>query len=217
MKIVKVYGELRKKLGQSSFELDVENPSHAIKALCVNFPDLTNWFLSNDEQGNGFKVTVGKQKIYKTNLKPMVEPWSERDVMHIVPVIKGAGRGMGQILAGALLIGLAVFAGPAVGGFLGTSGLGSGLFGAAVSKTLGYIGLSLVAGGISQLLSPSPPSFNEASKLQSFSFSGIVNVAQQGLPVPVCYGRVITGSVVISAGLNSEQLVTTQHPPDGDG
>tara|TARA_R100000234_G_scaffold33463_1_gene19673 strand:- start:380 stop:1015 length:636 start_codon:yes stop_codon:yes gene_type:complete len=209
MKIVKVYGELRKKLGQSSFELEVDNPSHAIKALCVNFPELTNWFLSNDEQGNGFKVTIGKQKIYKTNLKPMIEPWSERDVLHIVPVIKGAGRGMGQILAGALLISLAVFAGPAAGGFLGTTGLGKGLFGASLSKALGYIGLSLVTGGISQLLSPSPPSIPEASKLQSFSFSGIVNVADQGLPVPICYGRVITGSVVISAGLNSEPLVVS--------
>ena len=89
MKIVKVYGELKKKLDQSSFELDVENPSHAIKALCVNFPDLTNWFLNNDEQGNGFKVTLGKQKIYETNLKPMLEPWSEKAVLHIVPVIKG--------------------------------------------------------------------------------------------------------------------------------
>tara|TARA_A100000172_G_scaffold62289_1_gene41711 strand:- start:2868 stop:3503 length:636 start_codon:yes stop_codon:yes gene_type:complete len=207
MKIIKVYGELRKKLGQATFELDVDNPSHAIKALCINFPELTNWFLNYDEQGNGFKVTVGKQKIYKTNLKPMLEPWSERDVMHIVPVIKGAGRGFGQILAGALLIGLAVFGGPAVGGFLGTSGLGKGLFGAGLSKALGYIGSALLFGGISELLSPAPPSFNEASKLQSFSFSGVVNVAEQGLPVPICYGRVITGSVVISAGLNSEPLI----------
>ena len=208
MKIIKVYGELRKKLGQSTFELEVDNPSHAIKALCVNFPDLANWFLSNDEKGNGFKITVGKQKIYRTNLKPMIEPWSERDVMHIAPVIKGAGRGMGQILAGALLIGLAVFAAPAVGagtGFLGSTG--SGLLGATASKALGYIGTALVLGGVSQLLSPAPPSFNEASKLQSFSFSGIVNVAEQGLPVPICYGRVVTGSVVISAGLNSEPIV----------
>ncbi len=199
MKIIKVYGALRKKLGQSSFELDVTNPSHAIKALCVNFPELTNWFLNNDEQGNGFKVTVGKQKIYRTNLKPMLEPWSERDVMHIVPVIKGAGRGFGQILAGAALIGLAVFAGTAITGFLG-----GGAFGAAATKALGYIGTALLLGGVSQLLSPAPSSFNEGSKLQSFSFSGIVNVADQGLPVPVCYGRVVTGSVVISAGLNSQ-------------
>lgn len=205
MKIIKVYGALKKKLGQSTFELDVANPSHAIKALCINFPELTNWFLNNDEQGNGFKVTVGKQKIYRTNLKPMLEPWAEKDVMHIVPVIKGAGRGLGQIIAGAALIGLAVFAAPVVGGgFLGSAG--SGFLGAAASKALGYIGTALLLGGVSQLLSPAPPSFNEASKLQSFSFSGIVNVAQQGVPVPICYGRVITGSVVLSAGLNAEAL-----------
>lgn len=201
MKIIKVYGALKKKLGQSTFELDVANPSHAIKALCINFPELTNWFLNNDEQGNGFKVTVGKQKIYRTNLKPMIEPWAEKDVMHIVPVIKGAGRGLGQIIAGAALIGLAVFAGPAIGGMLG-----GGAFGAAATKALGYIGTALLLGGVSQLLSPAPSGFNEASKLQSFSFSGIVNVAQQGVPVPICYGRVITGSVVLSAGLNAEAL-----------
>ena len=206
MKTIKVYGELRKKLGQSTFELDVANPSHAIKALCVNFPELSNWFLNNDDLGNGFKVTVGKQKIYQTNLKPMIEPWAEKDVMHIVPVIKGAGRGFGQILAGALLIGLAVFAAPVVGGgFLGSTG--TGLLGAAASKALGYIGTALVLGGVSELLSPQPPSFEESTKLENFAFSGIVNVARQGVPVPICYGRVITGSVVISAGLNASPVL----------
>ena len=121
--------------------------------------------------------------------------------MHIVTVIKGAGRGFGQILAGALLIGLAVFAAPAAGGFLGIKG--TSVLPAFASKALGYIGTALVLGGVSQLLSPQPPSMNESSKLQSFSFSGIVNVSDQGLPVPICYGRVITGSVVISAGLNA--------------
>ena len=210
MKTIKVYGELRKKLGQSTFELDVANPSHAIKALCVNFPELSNWFLNNDDLGNGFKVTVGKQKIYQTNLKPMIEPWAEKDVMHIVPVIKGAGRGFGQILAGALLIGLAVFAGPAGTGFLGTQ-LGSGFLGAAASKAIGYIGTALVLGGVSQLLSPTPAGFEESTKLENFAFSGIVNVGRQGVPVPICYGRVITGSVVISAGLNSQPVTI---PPE---
>lgn len=210
MKTIKVYGQLRKKLGQSTFELDVANPSHAIKALCVNFPELSNWFLNNDDLGNGFKVTVGKQKIYQTNLKPMIEPWAEKDVMHIVPVIKGAGRGFGQILAGALLIGLAVFAAPiAGGGFLGSSG--SGFLGAAASKAIGYIGTALVLGGVSQLLSPTPAGFEESTKLENFAFSGIVNVGRQGVPVPICYGRVITGSIVISAGLNSQPVTI---PPE---
>ena len=209
MKTIKVYGELRKKLGQSTFELDVANPSHAIKALCVNFPELSNWFLNNDDLGNGFKVTVGKQKIYQTNLKPMIEPWAEKDVMHIVPVIKGAGRGFGQILAGALLIGLAVFAAPAAGGFLGIKG--TSVLPAFASKALGYIGTALVLGGVSQLLSPTPPGFEESTRLENFAFSGIVNVGRQGVPVPICYGRVITGSVVISAGLNSQPVTI---PPE---
>ena len=190
MKIIKVYGELKKKLGQSTFELNVDTPAQAIKALCVNFPDLMNWFIDNDQNGYGYKVKVGKQKIYADNLKPMLQPWSEKDVLEIIPVIAGAGRGFGQILAGALLIGLS---------FVGTP-----LLGAALSKSLGYIGTSLVLGGISQLLAPTPPSIPEASKLQSFSFSGIVNVADQGLPVPICYGRVFTGSIVVSFGLDTQ-------------
>tara|TARA_R100000388_G_scaffold37656_1_gene29168 strand:- start:5200 stop:5784 length:585 start_codon:yes stop_codon:yes gene_type:complete len=190
MKIIKVYGELKKKLGQSTFELNVDTPAQAIKALCVNFPDLMNWFIDNDQNGYGYKVKVGKQKIYADNLKPMLQPWSEKDVLEIIPVIAGAGRGFGQILAGALLIGLS---------FVGTP-----LLGAALSKSLGYIGTSLVLGGISQLLAPTPASIPEASKLQSFSFSGIVNVADQGLPVPICYGRVFTGSIVVSFGLDTQ-------------
>ena len=168
----------------------------------------TNYFLNNDEQGRGFKITIGKQKIYKTNLKPMIQPWAEKDVMYIVPVIKGSD-GLGRILAGTLLIGLAVFAAPAAGGFLGIGG--KGLIGAAASKALGYIGTALILGGVSELLSPQPSSFEESTKLENFAFSGIVNVARQGVPVPICYGRVITGSVVISAGLNAEPVTI---PPE---
>tara|TARA_R100000781_G_scaffold49607_1_gene32917 strand:+ start:6980 stop:7576 length:597 start_codon:yes stop_codon:yes gene_type:complete len=194
MKIVKVYGQLKKKLGQSSFELDVNTPAQAIKALCVNFPDLTNWFIDNDQNGYGYKVEIGKQKVYAEDLKPMLQPFAEKDILRIVPVIKGAGRGVGRFLLGVALVGVAFVAGPS----------SLALIGAGTSKALTYIGTSLILGGISQMLSPSPQPIPEASKLQSFSFSGIVNVADQGVPVPICYGRVFTGSVVVSFGLDSD-------------
>jgi predicted phage tail protein len=47
----------------------------------------------------------------------------------------------------------------------------------------------------------------EAARLESFTFSGITNTAQQGLPVPICYGRTYIGSAVISSGLDVDQLV----------
>ena len=105
MKTIKVYGELKKKLGQSTFELNVDTPAQAIKALCANFPDLSNWFIENDQNGYGYKVQVGKQKIFADNLKPMLQPWTEKDVLKIVPVIAGAGCGFRKLLLGSALIG----------------------------------------------------------------------------------------------------------------
>ena len=46
----------------------------------------------------------------------------------------------------------------------------------------------------------------EAAKLESFTFSGIVNTAKQGLPVPIVYGRAYVGSAVLSSGLDVDQL-----------
>ena len=44
-----------------------------------------------------------------------------------------------------------------------------------------------------------PPKQEEEKQTRSFLFSGPENVAQQGLPVPLGYGRLLTGSVVVSA------------------
>ena len=46
----------------------------------------------------------------------------------------------------------------------------------------------------------------EAARLESFSFSGIVNTSQQGMPVPIVYGRAFVGSAVLSSGLDVAQL-----------
>ena len=65
-------------------------------------------------------------------------------------------------------------------------------------------------GGTAQLLSPTPqvPDFDSdpRNNADNFSFSGVQNVSREGIPVPVAYGEVITGSVVISAGLNVEEI-----------
>ena len=40
----------------------------------------------------------------------------------------------------------------------------------------------------------------------SFNFSGIQNTSRAGVAVPVIYGEVLTGSVVISAGIETAQV-----------
>ena len=212
MKVVKVYGALRELLGQCRFELDVVTPGQAIKALCVNFPQLERWLLDSEKEGVAYRVMVGRQKATEEDVSPLLLPFGEREVFSITPVVTGAGRGVGSILLGAALIGVAIL-NPAVGFSLSQGGFAligasaTATFGTSLAIAAGTLGIGLVLTGVAQMLSPTPkpPSFEEAQQLESFSFSGIVNTARQGVPVPIVLGRAYAGSVVISSGLDVEQ------------
>ena len=225
MKVVKVYGALRERLGQCRFELNVATPAQAIKALCVNFPGLDKWLIDSEQDGVAYRVKVGRQDATPDDVSMLNLPWSEREVFSITPVIAGAGGGWGRFLFGALLIGASfvTFGGSAL--FAGGTGLGAsastivgtaGIYAGAGSAALGVIGAGLVLTGISQIISPTPPSgleLKEANRIQNFSFSGITNTSQQGLAVPIAYGRVVVGSAVISSGFDVDHSPNeTIHP-----
>ena len=215
MKVVKVYGALKKRLGGiGRFEFEAQNPAQAIKALCANFPGLEKWLIDSEQDGIGYKVTVGKEEVGEDNLETLAMPWSENDVFKIVPVMTGSGKGFGKILLGAALITAAVVFAPAAAAGAGFMGLGTAATGGVAiglaTQVAGTIGISLVLGGISQMISPTPQSSlgqsKEAARLQNYNFSGITNTSQQGMPVPIAYGRVFCGSAVISSGLDVDQV-----------
>jgi len=218
MKVVKVYGALRKRLGQCRFEFDVATPAQAIKALCVNFSGLEKWLIDSEKDGIGYRVTIGKERIID-DLSPLVMPWSEKEVFSITPVVAGAGRGAGSILAGLGLVTLAILApgaGFALSGFTTTGVAASGAVGviapgfalaSGLAAAAGNLGIALVLGGIAQSISPQPEpsSLDESVQLESFTFSNVVNTSKQGLPVPIAYGRVFAGSAVLSSSLDVDQ------------
>jgi predicted phage tail protein len=215
MKVVKVYGALRKKLGQCRFEFHADTPAQALKALCVNFPGLDKWLIDSEAAGMGFRVTRGREAITNESIEGLILPWSEREVFSITPVITGAG-GVGRILAGIGLVAFAILTAGAGAAVLGIAGAGGGIFGASftlgvvAANAIAGIGVSLILGGVASLISPQPTmgtltSGREAARLESFTFSGIVNTSKQGMPVPIAYGRVFVGSAVISSGLDVNQ------------
>ena len=202
MKVVKVYGALRKRLGQCRFEFDVATPAQAIKALCVNFPGLDKWLINSEQDGVGYRVTVSREKVTEENLVSLLMPFSDREVFSITPVVAGAGGGPGplQIIGGLALIAASVFI-PGATPILGTT------FG-KISLSVGLFGGSLLLQGIAQVISPQPgpPSIEESARLESFTISNVVNTSRQGLPVPIAYGRVFVGSAVLSSGLDVDQV-----------
>ena len=204
MKTVRVFGQLKKYLGKSSFKFDVATPAEAVKALITNFPGLEKWLSDSDQSGVRYKVKLGKEELDPDNPEPLVQPWSEAETFSIPPVLSGSGGrgGWGQILVGVALIGAAIWAGPALGA-IGTFG-GTPI---AVSQVIGGIGAALVLGGIAQLLTPIPKTPEGAERFESFTFSGIDNVAQQGLPVPIIFGRCFVGSAILSTSLDVDQVL----------
>ena len=197
---VKLYGELAKFVGHKEFEVQADTVGKAVSFLIHNFPGVDAHM-----SPRYYQVKVGSFDIDKNEIN---YPVGKNDI-HFIPVITGAGRGIGKILLGAALIGLA-FALPVKVPFAPLKfGLGGFTGGTALAATLGNIGVYLVLSGVSEMLFPlpEPQKFNSEEDPQlSFNFSGVQNTSRAGTPVPIVYGEIITGSVVISAAIDTNQV-----------
>jgi predicted phage tail protein len=226
MKRVILRGELGKKFGRFH-EFELNTPAEAIRALSANFEGFQRELCEAGERGIGYMVQIGKDAMQ--SLDHIDHPTGSAEAISITPVLQGAGGGgVGQIFAGIGLIAAAIVLGPIGLGVLGATGTIAGT--AGVATAIGYVGAALVLGGTAQLLSPtmstdSPGAFGSTSPTRarsrdsfapennevadnrsSYIFNGAVNLTAQGNPVPLCYGRMRVGSVVISAGLSVEDI-----------
>ena len=76
-----------------------------------------------------------------------------------------------------------------------------------IGTALSAVGAGLVLSGVSEMLFPLPkPEMPEDDPRISFSFSGVQNTSRAGTAHPIVYGEVVTGSVVISAGIDTDQV-----------
>ena len=210
LRTVKVYGHLAEHCGQSVFEALVRVPADAIKFLLCNFPELRG--LMRDGY---YKVAVGKFDLQLADHPEQLHyPMAADDVVKVIPVVTGAGgRGIGQILAGAALIGIAIASGGASLGLSGCTsnaivGVSSSSFIAtgAAAAVAGNLGLALALGGIAQMITPVPEQPDIGQGQGGFAFSGIENTSREGVPVPVVYGEMIVGSVVLSTKLVANKI-----------
>ena len=215
LKQVTLYGELAQNYGRD-WSLAVNSPSEAMQALAANNPGFRQFVSTSHERGVGYKVMVGKT--YLEEDKEIYDPSGKQEIK-IVPVVLGAKKGgLGTVILG---IGLMVAApwlattiastGAIGGATLGASlhgtlavgaGAGASALGATVGGMAAQLGVSLVYGGIAQLLAPTPETPPEEK--ENYSFNGAVNTTKQGVAIPICYGQVMVGGAVISAGMKAE-------------
>jgi len=202
---IKLYGELAEFVGHKEFEVKADTLAHAVSFLVNNFEGIDKFM-----NPKHYQVKIGSYAVDESELS---YPIGQEDI-HFIPVIAGAGRGFGKILLGAALIGLAFI--PFAGAGTGLGAAFKGGFSAAkfakvgfISKGLAGLGTALVLSGVSDMLFPVPevPEFeSEENPRLSFSFGGTQQTGRAGTPVPLVYGEIFTGSVVISGSIDTEQV-----------
>lgn len=195
LKKIKVYGKLRQFLGKSYFEAAVKSPQQAINFLMANFEGLQKHM--NDQV---YRVKMGGNIITEDYLS-----MSGQGDIQIIPMATGS-KFLVPILIGGGAVASATFIGGLVGGAIGT----------AITSVLTTIGTSMIIGGVTDLISGqnSPQNVSSVSDVDpairgSYSFSGIQNVSSSGVPIPILYGLVFSGSILISAGTDTAQIRKT--------
>jgi len=188
LRTIKVYGNLRKFLGRSTFQAAVNSPQQAYSFLKANFAGL-------DKHMNNhlYQVKMGGRLI----TQDFVSSTSQGDIQ-IIPVAVGSDFVVDFVEdAFNFVVDNAI---PIVTAFV-TGG---------TSLLLTTAALTLA----SDLLTPDLPTNNVSSVGDtdpnirgSYTFTGIQNVSSSGVPIPIMYGHVYSGSILISSGVDNAQLV----------
>lgn len=203
MRKIRLYGWLAREFGRE-FEMEVRTPAEAVRALCAVLPGFKKAL--RDDLRHVYRVMVGAEILDpETQLN---DPAG--DVIRIIPVVSGAKDGFGRFVTGAVL----VVAGYAV------STLSYG-WAAPVGKAMISMGVSMMAGGLSEMLAKSPiydPSLSKGpGDKPSYTFAGPVNTIGQGYPVAVAYGWIRAGSAIVSGGIDSQTFRRDHGAPDEAG
>lgn len=144
-----------------------------------------------------YQIRIAGEDVSEETLSARLhEPLPPGAVIHIVPRMEGAkSGGVFQVVLGAVAIAAAFWTGGA--SMVAWGALSTGLFTA---------GVSMMLGGVAQMLTPQPkaPSMHSADNgKQNTYFSSLDNMVAQGNPVPIPYGEIMTGSRRISQELST--------------
>tara|TARA_R100000234_G_scaffold96489_2_gene64795 strand:+ start:2691 stop:3266 length:576 start_codon:yes stop_codon:yes gene_type:complete len=183
---IKVYGVLRKYVGQSEFKADINNPNEAFSFLYSNFKGLEKHM---SEQI--YCVRVGDKVIEQNEM--LLETDKE---IKIIPVVHG---NVFWVVVG-----------------FGVKWVAKNLIKNVVVKyVLTYVAVNMIQKGINNLIAPQEDTQQQQSRQDSldpsalatnYSFTGLTNVTNAGVPVNLAYGEILVGSIVVSNGLDTVQV-----------
>ena len=174
MTLVKLHGILAREYGES-FKVALENPKHVLAAIDCNREGFLARVIELQREGFIYDIIINKKRI---EVGKQMDGMAHPETIDLVPAIIGSAEAFA-----------AFFLWIAEGSFLAQ------LTTAVIFAAIGYA------------LTPKPEiealEIEAAATKGSLVFSNRVNVASQGVPVPLGYGRLKVGSQVVQATIKS--------------
>lgn len=196
MTTIKLSGSLARKFGRLHYrQIDSGSAWEVFQALKITIAGFAEEIKRLDTLGMRFAIyrnlrNVGEEDFSRSGTREL----------RIVPVVGGSKRGgLLQTVVGVALI---VAASIATGGLGAAFAAGAGGWGVAAA-----VGVSMVAGGVIQLLSPQAQGLSlsaAAENRPSYAFGSAKNTTASGNPVPICIGERRWGGAIISASIEAK-------------
>jgi predicted phage tail protein len=227
-----LHGEFGNVVG-STWEICAKTPAAGLRIIEANTNKVIKFLADAKEKNTSYQIIVGDEPI--SSEEELHCSIGKQTEVHFVPIVEGSKSGTGKIIAGILLVvavfvfqqyylapmlqGLGVAAGAgALGGV--SAAVGAGFVSGYMAAAALSMGIALIAGGASQLITGNPKTGDYGSGQEnapSYSFGGPVNTTRQGNPVPLCYGKVLCGSALITLQVSSTDItapVVEQNPDE---
>jgi predicted phage tail protein len=224
MLTVRLHGHLEERYG-SEFKFAASTVREVIDALQANFPDFTEEFIKDER---AYSVIIDSET---QQLQGCYTPIKTDSIIDIIPAIGGAGFGkaLGMIFIAFLLLfppTAAAIAGAVAGsGVAGTTftavlagqvsaagmlagGTLAAQIGAALAVGVQAMAWGLALAGVASLLAG--PDGPDGGGDKSSTLNQSENIVGQGMPIPVGYGRLMVGSLVLSSTSTSSYTETSK-------
>ncbi|MHA6234296.1 tail assembly protein [Pseudomonas fluorescens group sp. PF-69] len=187
MTTILLSGSLAQTFGRKHIRLlETGTTIEAFSALKHTIPGFEDFIRDSARKGLRYAIFRNRE-----NVGEKAFSLSGTTEIRIVPVVAGSKNGgLFQTVVGVALV--------VVGAFTG-------------QPWISAMGISLALGGVVQMLSPVPKASSQQDQAStenkpSYLFNGAFNSTQQGLPVPVVYGKMLVGSSVVSVGTWAEAI-----------
>ena len=190
---ITLHGKLAKIYGKEFSFANIRKPTDVVDALDTKFPGFKKYLVNQSKAGLNYEFITNDdltETIYSMQDKKNIKE------IDIAPAIMGqdAVTLFLAVASAFVYLGAVTFAGTILGGILFA------------------IGVGMIVAGIMYLLTPVPENEpNEQSiragiKNASFIFQSPQNSSTQGRPIPIGYGRLRCGSLVVGTTLSNFDL-----------